>query len=80
MLMSHVDKRHVTSLNGVILRQTGVMRNMSQILWGQKRQRHATLPTKTWTQNQYEFSLNGPARVTDAPQTEQPLADRTGSY
>ena len=33
--MSHVDKCHVTSLNNVMLRQTGVMRNMLQMLWGQ---------------------------------------------
>ena len=42
----HVDKHHVTSLNIVMLRQTGVMRNMSQITCGQKRQRHVTLPAK----------------------------------
>ena len=32
----------------------------------------------TWTRNQYEFSLNGLARVTYPPRTEQRLAGRTG--
>ena len=34
----------------------------------------------TWTRNQYEFSLNGLARVTYPPRTERPLAGRTESY
>ena len=34
----------------------------------------------TWTRNQYEFSLNGLARVTYPPRTERPLAGCTGSY
>ena len=45
-LMSRVDKRHVTSLNDVILRQTGVVRFVTQVALRRKRQRHTTFPAK----------------------------------
>ena len=61
-LMSHVDKRHITSLNDVIFCQMGVVRFMSQMSIRRKRQHHATFPTKLYRMSA-KFIL--PPKMTD---------------